>query len=74
MLMFISANWINYIGENKVTDNLVFLSKEKVKVGRFQDRTRFDVEVDDSLKENYISFLENIYDEVLRARVHSKKL
>ena len=57
-----------------MTDNLVFLSKEKVKVGRFKDRRVNDVEFEDSLKEKYISFLENIYDEVLRARVHSNKL
>lgn len=57
-----------------MTDNLVFLSKEKVKVGRFRDRNLSDIDIDDSLKENYISFLENIYDEVLRARVRVKNI
>ncbi|UYP44677.1 hypothetical protein NEF87_000962 [Candidatus Lokiarchaeum ossiferum] len=55
-----------------MTDNLVFLSKEKVKVGRFRDRSLNEFDLDDLSKENYISFLENIYDEVLRARVHKK--
>lgn len=50
------------------------MSKEKVRFSKFQKRVNDEPEPDDFLKSNYISFLENIYDEVLRARTHPKNL
>ena len=52
-------------------EGLVFTSKHKADLQRDSTKTP-KIDVDPILKDSYISFLENIYDEVLNARIRSK--
>jgi len=54
-------------------ESLVFTSNKKADLKRDSNKTP-EIDVDPILKANYISFLENIYDDVLDARIRSKKL
>ena len=52
-------------------EGLVFTSKNKADLQRDSKKTP-EIDVDPILRDSYISFLENIYDDVLNARIRSK--
>ncbi len=52
--------------------NLVFLSKNKFSFEKFSEQLKISRDFDRTEQDNYIAFLENIYDEVLCARGHAK--
>ena len=53
-------------------ESLIFTSNKKADLKRDSKKTP-EIDVDPIFKANYISFLENIYDDVLDARIRSKK-
>ena len=52
-------------------ESLVFTSRKKADLKRDSEKTP-EIDVDPILRDNYLSFLENIYDDVLNARIRSK--
>ena len=70
---FFSMNFCKLGGDkmSEDADSLVFVSKKKADLKRDSNQTP-EFDADPMLKDNYISFLENIYDDVLNARIRSK--